>query len=172
MSRKCSDVVNSVEFYCGILGFQEIVRPQFDFKGAWLFAYGVGIHLIHGQPLQRPKAIDPRADHLSFQAESLELVEERLLEHGLPYVKQTVVEGGVRVHQVFIHDPDGSMIEICNCEVLPVIPLNVEGTSDCCRTSCFQLDMKTAAYCAPSMEISPQRLNSAVPTRAAIPQLC
>jgi hypothetical protein len=32
-----------------------------------LFAYGVGIHLIKGEPLHRPDKIDPRADHLSFQ---------------------------------------------------------------------------------------------------------
>lgn len=35
VSRITSDVAHSVDFYCGILGFQEIVRPQFDFEGAW-----------------------------------------------------------------------------------------------------------------------------------------
>lgn len=26
--------------------------------------------------------------------------------------------------QVFLHDPDGNMIEICNCDTLPVVPLS------------------------------------------------
>ena len=36
----------------------------------------------------------------SSQAESLELVEERLKARGIPYVKQNVIEGGLIVHQV------------------------------------------------------------------------
>lgn len=32
-----------------------------------LFGYGLGLHLIHGEPLARPTAINPRGDHLSFQ---------------------------------------------------------------------------------------------------------
>lgn len=167
MSRISSDVALSVEFYCSILGFQEIVRPQFDFEGAWLFAYGMGIHLIEGQPLHRPGKIDPRADHLSFQADSLELVEERLQEHGTPYLKQTVVEGGFRVHQVFIHDPDGSMVEICNCEVLPVIPLDAQRVGDCCMASCLALDQKIPATCTPAS----QQLNAQVPTQPARTQV-
>jgi len=32
-----------------------------------LFGYGLGIHLIQGEPVQRPSKINPRGDHLSFQ---------------------------------------------------------------------------------------------------------
>lgn len=32
-----------------------------------LFNYGIGIHLIAGQPSPRPSHISPKADHLSFQ---------------------------------------------------------------------------------------------------------
>ncbi len=50
----------------------EASRPGFRWDGEWirpcrLFNYGVGIHLIAGQPLARNKQIDPKADHLSFQ---------------------------------------------------------------------------------------------------------
>lgn len=35
---------------------------------AGLFSYNVGIHLIEGQPVPRSSEIDPKSDHLSFQA--------------------------------------------------------------------------------------------------------
>ena len=35
-----------------------------------LFAYGVGIHLISGQPQRRSRDINPEDDHLSFQVRS------------------------------------------------------------------------------------------------------
>ena len=35
-----------------------------------LFGYGLGIHLIQGEPVQRPSKINPRGDHLSFQVRS------------------------------------------------------------------------------------------------------
>jgi hypothetical protein len=50
-------------------------------------------------------------------------VERRLEELGTPYVQRCVAEGGINVDQIFFHDPDGFMIEICNCDNLPVVPL-------------------------------------------------
>lgn len=50
-------------------------------------------------------------------------VERKLKEMNIEYVKNRVEEDGVYVDQLFFHDPDGSMIEICNCDVLPVVPL-------------------------------------------------
>jgi hypothetical protein len=50
-------------------------------------------------------------------------VERRLKELGIPYVQRCVEEGGINVDQIFFHDPDGFMIEICNCDNLPVVPL-------------------------------------------------
>jgi len=53
----------------------------------------------------------------------LEAVEEQLRDLGIPYARQEVVEGGIVVDQVFFHDPDRVMIEVCNCESLPVCPI-------------------------------------------------
>ncbi|PNX69300.1 lactoylglutathione lyase/glyoxalase I family protein [Trifolium pratense] len=49
------------------------------------------------------------------------------------YVRATVEEGGIQVDQLFFHDPDGFMIEICNCDSLPVIPLVGEVARSCAR---------------------------------------
>lgn len=50
-------------------------------------------------------------------------VEKKLKEMEIEWIKQRVEEGGVYIDQLFFHDPDGFMIEICNCDNLPVIPL-------------------------------------------------
>eukprot|EP00243_Klebsormidium_subtile_P003761 TRINITY_DN17354_c0_g1_i1.p1 TRINITY_DN17354_c0_g1~~TRINITY_DN17354_c0_g1_i1.p1 ORF type:complete len:223 (-),score=22.64 TRINITY_DN17354_c0_g1_i1:625-1293(-) len=133
ISRNCRDIRASVAFYEDVLGFIQIVRPsRFDFDGAWLFQYGIGLHLLKEETEKgvallegnRCKAIDPRADHISFQADNTGVVEQRLREFGVEYKKQAVIEGNIRVQQIFFHDPDGHMIEICDCEALPIIPLS------------------------------------------------
>lgn len=124
ISRVVADVEKTAQFYHEVLGFVEIKRPScFDFEGRWLFQYGIGIHLIEGVPLLLPKEIDPKADHLSFQSAELNDVEMRLAELGIEFVKDSVVENGVRVTQLFFHDPDHHMIEVCNCDCLPITPL-------------------------------------------------
>lgn len=144
VSRVCHDVSASVRFYADILGFTLIKRPSsFDFDGAWLFGYGIGIHLVHGQPIQRPSAIDPKADHLSFQCDSLAEVESRLKALDIEYAQTAVVEEGVRVTQIFFHDPDNNMIEVCNCDLLPIIPLSAAPPVAC--TACLNdVRMSTA----------------------------
>ena len=54
----------------------------------------------------------------------MDLVKIKLKEMGMEYVSAVVEEGGVKVDQLFFHDPDGYMIEICNCDNLPVLPLS------------------------------------------------
>ena len=53
-------------------------------------------------------------------------VEKTLKEMKIEYIKSRVTEGGISVDQLFFHDPDGLMIEICNCENLPVVPLRAD----------------------------------------------
>ncbi|CAN4110725.1 unnamed protein product [Withania somnifera] len=54
----------------------------------------------------------------------MDLIIQRLNDMEIEYVTATVKEGGVTVDQLFFHDPDGNMIEICNCQNLPVLPLS------------------------------------------------
>ena len=51
-------------------------------------------------------------------------VENTLKEMDIKYEKRTVEHEALYVDQLFIHDPDGYMVEICNCENLPVIPMS------------------------------------------------
>ncbi|KAE8810067.1 lactoylglutathione lyase [Hordeum vulgare] len=127
ISIVCRSVEESLDFYMNVLGFTPIRRPgSFDFDGAWLFNYGIGIHLLqseHPESLPAKKEINPKDNHISFQCESMVAVERRLKELGIQYIKRCVEEGGINVDQIFFHDPDGFMIEICNCDNLPVVPL-------------------------------------------------
>ncbi|KAK2966291.1 hypothetical protein RJ640_018102 [Escallonia rubra] len=140
ISIVCSSVEESLDFYQNVLGFFPIRRPgSFDFDGAWLFSYGIGIHLLQSEePENMPKVcqINPKDNHISFQCESMGTVEKKLKEMKIEYVKRRVEEGGIYVDQLFFHDPDGSMIEICNCDNLPVVPLAGEAIRSCSRISC------------------------------------
>ena len=63
----------------------------------------------------------------------MEKAECGLQAQGLKYIRQVVTEGGVLIDQLFFHDPDGHMIEICNCQLLPVEPLSCPRA---CALSC------------------------------------
>ncbi|KAF8050048.1 hypothetical protein N665_2060s0003, partial [Sinapis alba] len=120
-----------------------IRRPcYFDFDGAWLFGRGVGIHILQStepEKLLKKTKINPKDNHISFQCESMGAVEKKLKEMEIEYVRAVVEEGGIQVDQLFFHDPDGFMIEICNCDSLPVIPLAGEMARSCSHVNIHQL---------------------------------
>nr|XP_043625813.1 metallothiol transferase FosB [Erigeron canadensis] len=128
VSRLCKSVEDSVEFYTNTLGFVLIERPQaFDFDGAWLFNYGIGIHLVQAKDEDKlphnNDDLDPMDNHISFQCEDMEALERRLKDMDIKYIKRTV--GGKEdgeIDQLFFNDPDGFMIEICNCENVKLKP--------------------------------------------------
>ncbi|KAJ6937787.1 metallothiol transferase FosB-like isoform X2 [Populus alba x Populus x berolinensis] len=126
ISFVCKSVAESVEFYYDVLGFVLIKRPSsFNFEGAWLFNYGIGIHLLESDKTPAKKSkINPKDNHISFQCSDMNLVIKKLEEKNIEYVTAVVEEGGITVDQLFFHDPDGHMVEICNCQNLPVLPLS------------------------------------------------
>ncbi|KAK1425617.1 hypothetical protein QVD17_20971 [Tagetes erecta] len=64
---------------------------------------------------------------------SIGVVEKKLKEMVISYKKQRVDEGEIYIDQLFFHDLDGFMIEICNCDVLPVIPIAGDMVRSCSR---------------------------------------
>lgn len=61
---------------------------------------------------------------LNMQCTDVGLVKRKLQEMGMRYVTAVVEDEGNKVDQVFFHDPDGYMIELCNCENIPIIPVS------------------------------------------------
>ncbi|KAF7809679.1 metallothiol transferase FosB-like [Senna tora] len=137
VSLLCRSVWESVRFYEDVLGFLLIKRPSsFNFNGAWLYNYGIGIHLIENPDIDdfdscinEVRPINPKDNHISFQCRDVGVVKRRLEEMGMRYVTAVVEEEGSRVDQVFFHDPDGYMIELCNCENIPILPISSSSSS-------------------------------------------
>jgi hypothetical protein len=90
-----------------------------------LFNNGIGIHLLESDNVPTKKGtINPKDNHISFQCSDMKVLMQKLEEMNIEYVTAVVEEGGITVDQLFFHDPDGYMIEICNCQNLPVLPLS------------------------------------------------
>ncbi|GLJ15391.1 hypothetical protein SUGI_0252600 [Cryptomeria japonica] len=125
ISMVVTSIEDSINFYENVLGFIRVKRPgSFNFNGAWLFNYGIGIHLLQSANPEKVvhKEINPRDNHISFQCDDMQGVERKMQEMKIKYVKRIVEDEGIYVDQLFIHDPDGFMVEVCNCENFPVEP--------------------------------------------------
>ncbi|XP_060668186.1 glyoxylase I 4-like [Ziziphus jujuba] len=112
VSFACNSVTESVRFYEDVLGFVLIKRPfSFNFEGAWLFNYGIGIRLLEsaGNSPATKGRINPKDNPIPFQCSDIKLVTQKLEEMKIQYVTAVVEEGGIQVDQLFFHDPDGYM---------------------------------------------------------------
>jgi glyoxylase I family protein len=111
VGRISTHIEESKKFYRDVLGFREVARPNFDFPGAWLFNYGIMIHLIYNEAATGPVGeIQTRHDHLALHTDDLERAERLLKEHGVAYRKNVVADRNIV--QIFCRDPDGHHVEI------------------------------------------------------------
>jgi len=100
-------------FYRDVLGFREIDRPNLGFPGAWLYNYGVQIHLIVNEGAPEPVGdINSRADHVAFHTRDIDHVEKVLTEFGVPFRVNRQAATGLK--QIFFRDPDGHHIELAD----------------------------------------------------------
>ncbi|KAL9241903.1 hypothetical protein vseg_015962 [Gypsophila vaccaria] len=168
ISYVVKSVVDSVRFYVDLLGFALIKRPSsFKFEGAWLYNYGIGIHLLESDTHERNKTkINPKDNHISFQCSDMTIMINKLGDMRIEYVTAQVEEGGVKVDQLFFHDPDGYMVEICNCDNIPILPISSscplkitkETATPRLRTSTFNGGRGSEVHC--SLEAEDQLMES------------
>ena len=114
------DLQHSRQFYCDLLGMQQIDRPGFSFDGSWFQAGTSQIHLIlehadsppAGEDQSRQKR-SSRNRHFAFEIEDGHAAAKVFEERGLPLVSgpQERPDGVV---QVFVRDPDGHVVELCS----------------------------------------------------------
>jgi glyoxylase I family protein len=103
-SVRIADLERSRSFYENLLGLRPAPRPDLGFPGAW---YEVGASQVH--LIQSPKmmdGIDPTDPHFALEVEDLGEVKRTLDARGVSYV----TFGG---SQLWIRDPDGNVVEIC-----------------------------------------------------------
>lgn len=111
ISRLTKRLPESRRFYCEVLGFREIPRPNFSFGGAWLFNGELQIHLIENMAISDPAVgIDTRENHIAFEVADVEDFERRLVAWGVPF--RVNIQATTNVKQLFFRDPDGHHIEI------------------------------------------------------------
>ena len=101
------DLERASAFYEKFLGLQPIPRPDYDFAGAWYRCGDLEIHLIAAEEHPRPSR-----RHIAFEVANFDRVIT-----SLDRERVRVASGpGVRPHDgtryVFVHDPDGNLIEL------------------------------------------------------------
>jgi catechol 2,3-dioxygenase-like lactoylglutathione lyase family enzyme len=127
-SIRAPDLEASRKFYTDVMGFRVGYRPHFPFPGVWLYQsddeseYGI-VHIIgSGQSGSRglEQYLGERStqgsndtgafDHIAFSATDLLGMRARLLGLKVDFQERTVPSLGL--HQIFLRDPAGVVIEL------------------------------------------------------------
>ncbi len=105
-----AEVAKSVQFYGEILELEALPRPAFSFAGAW-FRLGIDqeLHLIEGRTEQ--VNAHSRGNHFALAVSNLQEIEEVLKSKKVAYQPPKQRPDGT--WQLFLQDPDGYVIEIC-----------------------------------------------------------
>jgi len=128
ITRCVKDWVASKRFYM-MFGFVPINRPNFKSPGAWLNSENnVQLHLVQVSKakLQKTKSDDlsgphARTNHIALETENFNEVLTKLERNGVTWKPDQIVRvkaGGVTMRQLFLPDPDGHFLEICECSKL------------------------------------------------------
>lgn len=119
---RTNDLERSRGFYCDVLGFEVMPRPDFPFPGYWLGVNGrIQVHMgPHGIPNSdlyylgtTPKSATDNTgvvDHIAFLATDPESFAKRFDTLGLPTRKRYFAE--FKLFQMFVKDPDGLTVEL------------------------------------------------------------
>jgi catechol 2,3-dioxygenase-like lactoylglutathione lyase family enzyme len=110
VSRQTQKLDETRQFYIDVLGFREISRPPFHFRGAWLYGAGIQIHLIEEPFSPQDMSLNTRENHIAFAVDDMDAAEEALKAKGVAYRRNVVPERNT--NQLFFKDPDGWMIEL------------------------------------------------------------
>lgn len=108
------DLATLVRFYEDALGLRDGARPPFDFPGNWLYLGDKPVvHLVgtdYDPPLGKPEPKSGQFDHVSFRSLGLAQQRERLRGLGVEFEEATVPASPI--HQIFVRDPAGIMVEL------------------------------------------------------------
>ncbi|MFS0785191.1 VOC family protein [Shouchella sp. 1P09AA] len=110
ISLVVSDIERARAFYGSTIQLREVVRPPFDFAGAWYALGPQQLHLIEDKHGSRQNdEIKTRGRHVAFYVENVDQVIEFLQQRDIPYLDKKFSISGF--HQIFMNDPDGNTIE-------------------------------------------------------------
>jgi len=103
-----ADMEASRAFYVGMLGLEELPRPDFDFPGAWYLIGSHELHLIGDRELDANS--HHRGTHFAVRVADVEEVVAKLESCGIEYLRKLRPDGA---KQIYVQDPDGHWMEFC-----------------------------------------------------------
>ena len=113
---RCTDLDVTRDFYTHILGLTVGPRPDFPFKGHWLYCGGSPVvHLVDRKESESRHGVRSGADtgaldHVAFRGVDIEAMRATLRAANIAF-RETGVPGG-RLRQIFLPDPDGVLVEL------------------------------------------------------------
>lgn len=128
-SIRTDDLEACRQFYADVLGLVVGPRPDFPFPGLWLYAgdttvwANAAVHII-GRDLHDPAGRNSylgerdnsalqgsgAVDHVAFFATDLAAMRATLARLGMAAQERSVP--GIGLHQVFVNDPNGIVVEL------------------------------------------------------------
>lgn len=103
------DMEATVKFYVEAIGLTVGYRPDFGVDGYWLYAGEQSVlHLLGNE--ERSTGPTGRVDHIAFWATGVSDYVKRFKKLGIPYKLRTI--HSAKMHQIFVTDVDGVLIEI------------------------------------------------------------
>jgi len=126
---RCTRLAATKAFYIDTIGLSEGPRPDFPFRGAWLYCGDTAVvHLVEAadhpgswtgtlerevgsRASDKTPGLDTGAfDHVAFHGEDFEGMKKKLRDAGLGFRERAVP--GSTLKQLFVPDPEGVMVEL------------------------------------------------------------
>ena len=118
---RCAQLQRTRDFYVDLMGLVDGERPNFPFRGHWLYLSGIPVvHLVEASDsagawgrdivIPNPEKGTGSFDHVAFKGDDFQAMRTKLQKSGLTF-KERVVPGG-RLSQLFVPDPEGVLVEI------------------------------------------------------------
>ena len=107
---RTKDLERSIAFYTEALGLKNGYRPDFGFRGAWLYD---GEHaVVHlNETAEDASNLDNAMDHVAFAVDRLDDTLSRLDRLGVRYAGLRPIPGS-EIRQCFVKDPNGVTVEL------------------------------------------------------------
>jgi len=99
-------LADTEEFYRAVLGFRPVERPNFSYRGAWLFKDGLMLHLIERAEGSEPASVtQTRQFHVALHSDNLDATAELLTARGFEFRRGQIPDRAIA--QIFFQDPNG-----------------------------------------------------------------
>ncbi|MDR3648429.1 MAG: VOC family protein [Acidimicrobiales bacterium] len=110
-----TDLGAARDFYCGVLGFEELPRPDLGIPGMWLRVGDLQLHFVETDEMPTPGRGFPHYA-LHVPTDRFDETVEALRAAGAPFLGEpsTRVDFGTTVLAAFVNDPAGNFIELTN----------------------------------------------------------